>query len=200
MKILVTGFEPFNHELINPSCEAVKQLPDHIGSAEIAKAEIPVSFALSGSVLKEAIMACRPDLVLCVGQAGGYAGIAVERIAVNLQDASLPDNDGAQPQDQPVAADGPAAYFSSLPVKKIVAALQADGIPAFLSNSAGTYVCNHLMYTLLYLIHHESRPMRGGFIHVPYSMEQAAAKTPLPPSMELQQITRALERIIRILI
>lgn len=200
MKILLTGFEPFNKELINPSCEAVRRLPDRIGGAEIAKAEIPVSFTRSGPVLKEAITACRPDIVLCIGQAGGYAGIAIERIAINLQDASIPDNDGVQPQDQPVAADGPAAYFSSLPVKEIVAGLQADGIPAFLSNSAGTYVCNHLMYTLLHLIHHESRPMQGGFIHVPYSMEQAAAKTPVPPSMELSQITRALERVVRILI
>lgn len=200
MKVLVTGFEPFGNETVNPSYEAVKRLPDRIGRAEITKAKIPVTFATSGPVLEEAIKRHQPDIVLCVGQAGGYAGIAVERVAVNLQDASIPDNSGEQPEDQPIVPDGPNAYFSSLPVKEMVKALRKEGIPAFVSNSAGTYVCNHLMYILLHRIHLENRAMRGGFIHVPYSMEQAAGKTSVPPSMELSQIARALEVSIRALL
>ena len=200
MKVLVTGFEPFGNETVNPSYEAVKQLPDRIGLAEVIKAKIPVTFATSGPVLEEAIKRHQPDIVLCVGQAGGCAGIAMERVAVNLQDASIPDNSGVQPEDQPIVPGGPNAYFSSLPVKEMVKALRKEGIPAFVSNSAGTYVCNHLMYTLLHRIHLKNRAMRGGFIHVPYSMEQAAGKSPVPPSMELSQIVRALELSIRALL
>ena len=197
MKVLVTGFEPFNKESVNPSFEAVKCLPDHIGRIEVVKAEIPVSFVTSGSVLEKAIESCSPDIVICAGQAGGYTGIAVERVAINLQDAVIPDNYGIQPDDQPVFSDGPNAYFSSLPVKEIVKTLRNEGIPAFVSNSAGTYVCNSLMYTLLHLIHLKYHDIQGGFIHVPYSVEQAAGKTPIPPSMSLQHITKALELAIR---
>ena len=200
MNLLITGFVPFGRETVNPSYEAVKLLPDHIGGIKIIKAEMPVSFGASGPALKAAIARHRPDAVLCVGQAGGYSKLALERVAINLQDASLADNDGAQPVDQPVVSHGPAAYFSTLPMKKMAAALQEGGIPAFLSYSAGTYVCNHLLYTLLHFIHTEAPSIQGGFIHVPYLPEQAAGKTPPPPSMELSQIVRGLELAIQALV
>ena len=199
MNLLITGFAPFGRETVNPSYEAVKLLPDHIGGIKITKAEMPVSFAASGPALKAAMARHRPDAVLCVGQAGGYSKLALERVAINLQDASLADNDGAQPVDQPVVPHGPAAYFSTLPVKKMAAALQEGGIPAFLSYSAGTYVCNHLLYTLLHFLHTEAPSIQGGFIHVPYLPEQATGKTPPPPSMELSQIVRGLELAIQAL-
>lgn len=200
MKVLITGFEPFGSEIVNPSYEAIKLLPDYIGDLEIIKAELPVSFEASGPALIKAITLRQPDAVVCVGQASGYAGVALERVAINLRDASIPDNCGLQPIDQPVVSDGPPAYFSTLPVKKIVNTLQNQGIPAFVSNSAGTYVCNNLMYILLHLIHQERPSMQGGFIHVPYVMEQAANKSPIPPSMELSLITKALELAMKALV
>ena len=197
MKFLITGFEPFGGEKINPSFEAVQLLPAQMEGINITKVRLPVSFARAGKILYDAIDGCRPDAVICVGQAGGYTGIAVERIAVNLQDASLPNNDGVQPIDRPVIAGGPDGYFSALPVKGIVKELQNRGIPAFVSNSAGTYVCNTVMYTLLDRVHHEERPMIGGFIHVPYTAEQAAGKNPGTPGMELTMIAEGLIIAIR---
>lgn len=197
MKVLLTGFEPFGGEATNPSYEAVAALPDHISTIALTKAKLPVSFAQSGPALEALVKDCRPDVVICVGQAGGYAGIALERVAINLRDTTTPDNDGIQPVDEPVIPGGPAAYFSSLPVKDIISTLKQSGIPAFISNSAGTYVCNNIMYTLLHLIEEKSLPIRGGFIHVPYSMEQAAVKPSSTPSMALNQMTRALELAIR---
>lgn len=199
-RILVTGFDPFGGERVNPSYEAVKRLPDQIGGAEVVKLELPTAFEASGSRLEEAIEACHPDVVLCVGQAGGRSGIAVERVAVNLRDARIPDNAGVQPGDEPVKADGANAYFSSLPVKAIVNGLTGQGIPAEVSYTAGTYVCNSLMYTLLYWIERKDPRMKGGFLHVPYTMEQAADKSVGTPGMDLSQITRALEVAIQIII
>lgn len=142
---------------------------------------------------------CHPDAVICVGQAGGYAALAVERVAINLRDAATPDNRGLQPAEQPVVPGGPDACFATLPVKRLAAALREGGIPAFVSNSAGTYVCNNLMYTLLERIHRDNLPVRGGFIHVPYAPEQAAGKAPGTPSMALEQITRGLELAVGVL-
>ncbi len=198
MRVLVTGFAPFGGETVNPSWEAVRRLPGRIGRAEVTAVELPVSFAASGGALAAALRRVRPDVVLCTGQAGGRAGICVERVAVNLQDAAIPDNDGAQPHDRPIRPDGPAAYFATLPTREIVSALCAGGIPAALSYSAGTYVCNHLFYTLMDLLAREERAVYGGFLHVPYSSGQAAAKSPLPPGMELGQMTRALETAIQV--
>ncbi len=197
MKVLLTGFEPFGGEAQNPSYEAVAALPDRIGTIALTKAKLPVSFAQSGPALEALVADCQPDVVICVGQAGGYAGIALERVAINLRDATIPDNDGVQPVDEPVIAGGPTAYFSSLPIKGMVFTLKQNGIPAFISNSAGTYVCNNIMYTLLHLIEQKNLPIRGGFIHVPYSMEQAAVKPRGTPSMALSQMTRALELAMR---
>lgn len=199
-KVLITGFEPFGGEQTNPSYEAIALMPNEIESAVLIKAKLPVSFEASGQALAALITEHRPDVVICVGQAGGYGAIAVERVAINLRDAASPDNDGVRPEEQPIAVDGPDAYFSSLPVKKIVTAIKLEGIPAFVSNSAGTYVCNNVMYTLLDLIHRNKLPIRGGFIHVPYSTQQAIGKTPNTPSMELDLISRGLQAAIRAII
>lgn len=197
MKVLVTGFSPFGGETMNPALEAVRKLPDTIGSAEIVKAELPVVFDKGALVLEELINAHRPEIVISVGQAGGSPAISVERVAINLQDARIPDNEGNAPVDKTIKSDGKAAYFSTLPTRAMVQVLREQGIPAVLSYSAGTYVCNDVMYHLLYWIEKRWRDMRGGFIHVPYCLDQAASKTSPPPSMALDSIARALEISIR---
>lgn len=197
MKVLVTGFAPFGGETLNPAYEAVKALPERIGGAEICKLELPVEFGGAEDTLACALETHRPDLVLCVGQAGGYAGLGIERVAINLRDAAMPDNAGKQPAEEPVRADGPVAYFSNLPVKAMAETLRAAGIPAFVSNTAGTYVCNDIMYTLFYLIQRRFPGIRGGFIHVPYAPEQAACKPQGTPSMSLTEIARGLELAIQ---
>ena len=138
----------------------------------------------------------KPDVVICVGQAGGRTAITPEKVAINLMDGRIPDNAGYQPVDVPIRADGPAAYFATLPVKAMVQRMQDAGIPAAVSYTAGTYVCNSLMYTLLFLIDRKFPSVRGGFIHVPYAMEQAVNKPLGTPSMDLRQISRGLEKAV----
>jgi len=150
--VLVTGFEPFGGERTNPSWDIVERLPDTIAGLRVAKLRVPCEFRRAIEVAAVAIEKHEPSLVICLGQAGGRSRIGVERVAVNVDDARAPDNAGAQPIDEPIAADGPPAYFSTLPVKAMVAAMRAAGVPAELSNTAGTYVCNHLMYGVLHLI------------------------------------------------
>ena len=140
MKILITGFDPFGGESVNPACEAVKLLPDTIAGAEIIKLQVPTRFALSCTVLEAAVNEHRPDAVICVGQAGGRSAITPERVAINLADASIPDNAGDQPVDEPIRKDGAPAYFTSLPVKAMVQKMRAAGIPAALSYTAGSFV------------------------------------------------------------
>ncbi|MGN0979999.1 MAG: pyroglutamyl-peptidase I [Candidatus Avoscillospira sp.] len=193
MKILITGFEPFGGEAVNPSWEAVKRLPDTVAGADLVKLRLPTSFSRARDVLEDAIQALRPDAVLSVGQAGGRAAVTVERVALNLADARIPDNDGWQPVDEPLEPDGPAAYFATVPVKKIVEHIQTHGIPCQISNTAGTYVCNAVLYCALYLAATEYPGLQAGFIHVPYSLEQAAAKSTAVPSMPLDVMTQALE-------
>ncbi|MGN1412866.1 MAG: pyroglutamyl-peptidase I [Anaerovoracaceae bacterium] len=196
VRVLVTGFQPFDGETTNPSMEAVKRLPETIENAEILKEEIPVVFSKAGIVLERLLEKYHPDLVLCIGQAGGDAVISVERVAINLMDARIPDNEGSQPVDLPVREDGPAAYFASLPVKSMVLNMQQGGIPAQLSFSAGSYVCNTLMYHLLYLREKKYPQMKGGFIHVPYAPQQAALKAPNVASMNIDDMTRGLQLAI----
>lgn len=143
-KLLITGFDPFGGEQVNPAFEAVRLLPDEIAGLELCKLEIPTEFIKSGVILKDALRAVHPNAVLCVGQAGGRTAVTPERVAINLMDARIPDNAGYQPIDTPVVPDGPAAFFSTLPVKAIAARIQSDGLPAAVSNTAGTYVCNSL--------------------------------------------------------
>lgn len=200
MKILITGFDPFGGETVNPAFEAVKLLPDTIAGACIIKQEIPTQFRSAGAVLEAALREHAPDVVLCVGQAGGRAAITPEKVAINLMDAGIPDNAGDQPADAPVKEDGETAYFTTLPVKAMVEKIRAAGIPAALSYTAGTYVCNCLMYTLLYLIDKKFPGVRGGFIHVPYAMEQAVGKPLGTPSMDLHQIARGLEYAVEAIV
>lgn len=193
MKIMITGFDPFGGEPVNPAYEAVKLLPDEIGGAQIIKLEVPTVFGKAGEVLEANIKAEQPDAVICVGQAGGRSGMTVEKVAINFQDARIPDNDNQQPVDKPIKEDGETAYFATIPVKAMVAKMRENGIPAFISYTAGTYVCNDLMYTLLYLIDKKYPQMRGGFIHVPYAMEQTIDKPIGTASMALPVIAKALE-------
>lgn len=167
MKALVTGFDPFGGARINASLEAVKRLPARIGAVDIVTAELPTSYARSIPALKAAIMHAKPRIVLCVGEAGDRPLLSVERVAVNLRDARIPDNDGSAPVDTPVVRGGPAAYFSTLPVRAMVAALRAADLPAELSMSAGAFVCNHVFYGLMHVAATAKRNFRGGFLHVP---------------------------------
>ena len=192
MKVLITGFEPFGGEHTNPAYEAVKALPDRIEDIEIIKSEIPTAFHVSIQKIEALIKTHLPDVVICVGQAGGRSNITIERVGINVDDAGIPDNLGKQPIDEAIYLDGPAAYFSTLPIKAIVKALRENGIPASVSNSAGTYVCNHIMYGLLHVLKTEYPGVRGGFIHVPYCESQVVDK-PNVPSMNLFSITKALK-------
>lgn len=191
MKILMTAFEPFNQEKVNPALEAVRQLDPAMVKADLIKLEVPTAFNQAIEQVEAVIRAEQPDIIVAIGQAGGRYGITPERVAINLDDALIKDNLGQQPIDQPIRKDGPAAYFSTLPIKAIVHQLRAAGIPASVSNSAGTFVCNHLMYGILDQLAQSYPKARGGFIHVPYIPEQVAQK-PNQPSMSLDDITRGL--------
>lgn len=192
VKLLITAFEPFGGEAVNPAQLAVEALPDRIGAAQLVKLAVPVEFGRSAAVVCAAIDAHRPDAVLCVGQAGGRAAITPERVAINCDDARIPDNAGAQPVDAPVAADGPAAYFATLPVKAMVAAIRQAGLPAALSNTAGTYVCNHLMYAVLHHLAQRSPQVRAGFLHLPYMTEQTVGKPAGTPGLSLEALVQGL--------
>lgn len=194
-KLLLTAFTPFDGERINPALEAVKLVKDKIGKLKIVKLEVPTVFGKSIETVREAIERERPDFVLSIGQAGGRAEITPERVAINLDDARIPDNEGNQPIDEPIFPDGENAYFSTLPVKAMVEAIRKEGLPSSLSNSAGTYVCNHLMYGVLYYL--DKRPsMKAGFIHVPYIPEQVKDKKEMP-ALPLSDIVRGLEAAIQ---
>lgn len=198
MKILLTGFDPFGGESVNPALEAVKLVNAPVGT-ELIKLEVPTIFGRSVDVVMEAVRRHKPDVTICVGQAAGRAGITPERVAINLADASIPDNEGGQPSDETIYPDGKNAYFSTLPIKLMVGAISAEGITAAVSNTAGTFVCNQLMYGLLYHIEREFPDMRGGFIHVPCIPEQAARMEKDVPSMELSDIVKGLEAALSVL-
>ena len=197
MKILLTGFDPFGGEPVNPALEAVKLVRIDDPDLEIIKLEVPTVFGDSVATVVAAVAQHKPDAVVCVGQAGGRFAVTPERVAINISDARIPDNAGNKPLDEPILPDGPAAYFSTLPVKAMVAAIREAGIPASLSNSAGVYVCNHLMYGVLHAAATRFPGMRAGFIHVPYIPEQAARKGGNVPSMSLETIARGLEAALR---
>lgn len=191
MKILFTGFDPFGGEDTNASFEAVRRLPDEIGGAQIVKTELPTAYARGPETLKALIEEHAPDAVVCVGQAAGRAGITPEKVAVNFADASIPDNAGFQPRDALLTEGGETAYFSTLPVRAIVDALNERGITAGLSLTAGAFVCNCVMYHALALARSTDKPFIAGFIHVPLIPAQVKADKPLP-SMELETITEGL--------
>lgn len=191
MKILVTAFDPFGGESVNPAQEAVRALPATIAGAQIVTAEVPTVFGAAIERAVEAIEQHRPDAVLCVGQAGGRFEVTPERVAINIDDARIPDNAGQQPIDEPIVADAAPAYFATLPVKAMVQAIREAGLPSSLSNTAGTFVCNHIMYGVLHHLATACPDVRGGFIHVPFIPEQVVTK-PSTPAMSLADITRAL--------
>ena len=195
MKILVTGFDPFGGEKVNPALEAVKSLPSVIHGAEIRWVEIPTVFYQSAEILETEIVRYQPDVVLCIGQAGGRASLTPERVAINQDDARIPDNQENQPIDTPIRLDGEVAYFSTLPIKAMVQAINEVGLPATVSNTAGTFVCNHLMYQALYLADKKFPNMRAGFMHIPYMTEQVVNK-PNTASMCLRDIVRGIEAAI----
>ena len=196
MKVLVTGFDPFGGESINPAWEAVKVIKDEIAGAEIVKMQIPTVVGKSIAKIHDKMVEINPDIVIAVGQAGGRFGVTPERVAINVTDARIPDNEGNQPIDEPIFADGDAAYFSNLPVKAMVQEIKNAGYPTSLSNTAGTYICNHVMYGILYYIQKEFPNVRGGFIHVPFAASQVVNK-PNTPSMAIADITATIEAAIK---
>ena len=196
MNVLITGFDPFGGEPINPAWEAVKAMKDEIAGATITKLQIPTVVNKSIAKVHEKMLELRPDIVISIGQAGGRFGVTPERVAINVTDARIPDNEGNQPIDEPIFADGDAAYFSNLPVKAMVQEIRNAGYPSTLSNTAGTYICNHVMYGILYYIQKEFPNVRGGFIHVPYTVSQVVNK-PATPSMAIADITAALEAAVK---
>ncbi|AQS52705.1 Pyrrolidone-carboxylate peptidase [Jeotgalibaca dankookensis] len=191
MKILVAAFDSFGGEKINPALEAVKLLADEIAGAEIVKLEIPTVFHKSAETLREKALEVKPDMILCVGQAGGRFAITPERVAINQDDARIPDNEDNQPIDVSIQEDGAPAYFATLPIKAMVEKIKAAGVPAAVSNSAGTFVCNHIMYQALYLAEKELDNIQAGFIHVPFIPEQVVDK-PEKPAMSLEDIAKGL--------
>lgn len=199
MRVLVTYFAPFGTDTLNASALAAKLLPEELSGAEIRKIELPVAFHGAEGALEAAIKAYLPDLVLCTGQAEGTAELHLDRVAINMRDARMPDNEGFAPDQEPIVPDGPAAYFATIPVKKLAAELRESGIPAAVSNSAGTYVCNDVMYTLLHLLSDAPGEPVGGFVHVPLAPVQAAERTGSSPSMASETAADGLAAIIRAL-
>ena len=199
MKILLTAFEPFGGDKLNPAQEAVKLVKDNIKGAEIVKVDVPVVFDKAGQVVYEAMKKENPDVVFCIGQAGGRIGLTPERVAINCQDARIKDNDGKQPFDVKCMADGENAYFTTLPVKAMVANIKKVGIPASVSYTAGTFVCNDLMYAVLYHISKEFPNCRGGFMHVPFLHEQIMDR-PNTPSLSNDDIVKGIEAAIEAII
>lgn len=203
-RVLLTGFEPFEAAQINPSWEAVRALDGWVldaahGPVQVRARRMPCAFGAALDALDEALREWPPQLVIALGQAGGRSAFTPERVAINVDDGRICDNLGCQPIDQPVVPGGPAAYFSTLPVKAIVQAVRAAGLPAEVSNTAGTFVCNHLFYGLMHrLAQRADAGLRGGFIHIPYLPEQAAGLPGSPPSMALADAVTALRIAVQV--
>ena len=189
-KLLISGFEPFGDDTINPSWEAVKLLPEEIGQYAITKLCLPVVFGKATEIVLEAAERILPDVIICVGQAGGRAAITPELVAINLRHATIPDNEGNRPIDEPIISDGDTAYFSTLPVRGMAEAVNSSGISAGVSYSAGAYVCNDLIYSILH--HSKNTNVRAGFIHVPYCSQQQKE-----PAMPLSDIVNGLTLAIK---
>ncbi|MEY9845544.1 pyroglutamyl-peptidase I [Streptacidiphilus sp. MAP5-3] len=190
-RVLLTGFEPFGGESVNPSWEAVRLLASE---PDVSTVRLSCVFGTALDELRAAVERTDPTLVVCVGQAGGRTDLTVERVAINLDDARIPDNAGQQPIDRPIVPDGPAAYFSSLPVKACVAAARGTGLPASVSHSAGTFVCNHVAYGLAHLIATERPGLRGGFVHIPFAPEQVLDGQ--RPSLAIPAVAEGLRAIV----
>ena len=188
-KLLITGFEPFGGEEINPSWEAVRRLPSEIGGYSLTKLLLPVVF---GDAAESAIAEAErisADVIVCIGQAGGRNAVTPELVGINLRHASIPDNRDNAPEDEPIIAGGATAHFSTLPVRKMAEAINSVGVCARVSYSAGAYVCNDLLYTLL--AHFENSGVNVGFIHIPYSLEQNKE-----PAMDINDVIKGLTAAI----
>jgi len=197
--VLLTGFEPFNGATINPAWEAVRALEGWQGDGfQVEVGQLPCVFGDAIEDLTALIDELHPDVVIAVGQAGGRPDISVERVAINVDDASILDNGGQQPVDTAIAADGPAAYFSTLPIKAIVHALRERGLVAGVSQTAGTFVCNHVFYGLMHHAATQPQPIKAGFIHVPFLPEQAAARPDAPPAMALEDIIAGVKLAVEV--
>ncbi len=188
-RLLITGFDPFGGETLNPAWEAVRRLPETVGFWELHKLQIPTVFGKAAEVVKKAAEVIRPEAILCIGQAGGWDCVTPERIAVNIRDARIPDNEGSQPQGAYIEETGPAAYFATVPVTAMAQAIQLAKLPGRVSNSAGAFVCNDTLYSLLH--HYHGTQVKVGFVHVPYLPEQGS------PSLSLEQTVKALEAAIK---
>lgn len=193
-RLLITGFDPFGGQPVNPSWEAVRRLPNEIGDYTLTKLRIPTVFGAAVQAVLKTAQSVQPDVILSIGQAGGRSAVTPEVVGLNLREAGIPDNAGNQPSARPVVEGAPAAYFATVPVREMVRAINAAGLPGALSYSAGVYVCNDVLYTLLH--HFDGTPTRVGFIHVPFLPEQAQNGQ---PSLTLDQMTRALECAIQAL-
>lgn len=187
-KLLITGFDPFDGASVNPSWEAVKLLPDVIGEYELCKLQIPTVFGLAPKTVLEKAAEIDPDVIISVGQAGGRAAVTPERIGINVRDARITDNAGVSPKDEPIIPGGPDGLFSTLPVKAMIAAITEAGLPGAVSNTAGTFVCNDVLYSLLH--HYAGTKVRCGFIHVPFLPQQGS------PSLALEDTVKALAAAI----
>lgn len=197
MKILLTGFDPFGGDNINPAWEAVRLVPTQIEGIQVIPLQVPTVYYRSIRTVIEKVVQEQPDAVLCVGQAGGRYAITPERVAINCSDSTAPDNEGKILTDTPIEPNGPPAYFSTLPIKAMVEAIQDIGLPASLSNSAGTFVCNHLMYGILHFLHRESPHILGGFVHVPFLPSQVIHRS--APSLSALDIAEGLSAAIRVI-
>ena len=192
--LMITGFDPFGGETINPSWEAVSRLPDTIGSHRLTKLQIPTVYALAAQRVLEAAAVEAPDVILCVGQAGGREAVTPERIAGNIASAARPDNAGNLPSEATIIPGGPDGIFATVPVRAMADAIAAAGLPGKISNTAGTFVCNDTLYRLLH--HFAGTSVRAGFIHVPYLPEQVKNNEPaLPLSDIIRALTAAIEAI-----
>jgi pyroglutamyl-peptidase len=190
-KLLITGFDPFGGEAVNPSWEAVQLLPDKIGEYELHKMQIPTVFGVAAQTVLQKAAQVNPDVILCIGQAGGRAAVTPERIGINVRSARIADNAGNQPQEEPIVPNGPDGLFATVPVVKMALAIQNAGLPGAVSNTAGTFVCNDTLYTLLH--HYAGTSVRAGFIHVPYIPEQGTPSLPLEQTV--QALTAAIEAL-----
>ena len=187
-KLLITGFDPFGGETVNPAWEAVKLLPDTIGEYALCKLEIPTVFGVAAHTVLAKAGELQPDVILCIGQAGSRNAVTPERIGINVRSARIPDNAGNQPQEQTIVPNGPDGLFATVPVTAMAEAIAATGLPGAVSNTAGTFVCNDTLYALLH--HYQSTAVRVGFIHVPWLPEQGT------PNLPLADTVKALEAAI----
>lgn len=197
MHILFTAFEPFQQETINATMEALALLPDSAHGHTLTRRILPVEFGKAITAIEMLVEELCPDAVICLGQATGRADVTPERVAINVSDARIPDNGGFQPADLPIREDGPAAYFSTLPVRDMIAAMKKVGVPASLSNTAGTFVCNNLMYGLLDYLGRTGRHIPAGFIHIPATPAQAVERP--SPSLAPETVAKGLLAAISVL-